>query len=246
VIAVRGLTKIFGTGKDALTALSDVSFTVEKGEIFGIIGMSGAGKSTFLRCLAMLETPTRGEILLRGVDISRLKGAQKRAIHRDMGVIFQGFNLLSQDTVAQNVAFPLRLVKHNEADVQKRVSELLGLVGLLDKAAAYPSQLSGGQKQRVAIARALATNPTVLLCDEPTSALDSLTTQNILQLLRDINQKLGVTILIITHELSVVRAICHRTAVLDGARLVEMDTTDALFAAPKSDIAKQLLGVRAL
>ncbi|MDR0813180.1 MAG: ATP-binding cassette domain-containing protein [Oscillospiraceae bacterium] len=243
MIEVRSLTKTFGSGQTAVTALSDVTFTVENSDIFGIIGMSGAGKSTFLRCLSMLETPSSGEILLRGVDISKLKGAPKRAAHRDMGVVFQGYNLLAQSTVAQNIAFPLKLVKYSKDTVNKRVDELLGLVGLRDKAGAYPSQLSGGQKQRVAIARALATSPSVLLCDEPTSALDSLTTKNILDLLRDINRQLGVTIIIITHELSVVRAICSHTAVIDGSKLVEIGRTDDLFDSPKSDIAKLLLGV---
>jgi D-methionine transport system ATP-binding protein len=243
MIEVSGLTKIFGKGDSAVTALSDVTFNVSDGDIFGIIGMSGAGKSTFLRCISMLETPTRGEILLNGVNISAIKGKSKRTAHRAMGVVFQGFNLLEQISVEQNIAFPLTIVKHNKEEVKARVAELLGLVGLTDKKDAYPAQLSGGQKQRVAIARALAANPSVILCDEPTSALDSLTTKNILELLKDINKKLGVTILIITHELSVVRSICTHAAVIDGSKLVEIGLTKEVFDSPKSDITKLLLGV---
>ena len=178
MIEIEHLSKIYSDKTGQVTALEDVSLSIEKGDIFGIIGMSGAGKSTLLRCLSMLEAPTQGRILLDGEDILSLKGAAQRAARKKMGVVFQGYNLLMQKTVAQNVAFPLELEKHDPAAVKARVTELLALVGLADRAGAYPAQLSGGQKQRVALARALATQPDVLLCDEPTSALDALTTRS--------------------------------------------------------------------
>nr|WP_243249409.1 ATP-binding cassette domain-containing protein [Anaerotruncus rubiinfantis] len=222
--------------------MNDVNLTIEKGDIFGIIGMSGAGKSTLLRCLSTLETPTSGTVELDGVNLSSLAGRQLIETRRKMGVVFQGYNLLMQRTVAQNVAFPLELAGADKAAIKKRVAELLDLVGLGDKAGSYPSQLSGGQKQRVAIARALATSPEVLFCDEPTSALDSLTTKAVLELLKDINQKMSVTIVIITHEISVVKSICNKVAVIDAANFVEWGGTREIFEAPKSDITKLLLG----
>ena len=242
LIEIQHLTKVFGQGADRVTALEDVSLRVEDGDIFGIIGMSGAGKSTLLRCLSMLEKPTSGKIVLDGSDLAALNGAQLRAERRKMGIVFQGYNLLMQKTVAENVAFPLKLEKgFGKAAVAARVDELLELVGLADKAKAYPAQLSGGQKQRVAIARALATKPEILLCDEPTSALDPLTTKAMLGLLADINRKLGVTILIITHELSVVRRICGRVAVIGDGRVAESGTVDEVFQNPRSQVAKLLL-----
>ena len=242
LIEIQHLTKVFGQGADRVTALEDVSLRVEDGDIFGIIGMSGAGKSTLLRCLSMLEKPTSGKIVLDGSDLAALNGAQLRAERRKMGIVFQGYNLLMQKTVAENVAFPLKLEKgFDKAAVAARVDELLELVGLADKAGAYPAQLSGGQKQRVAIARALATKPEILLCDEPTSALDPLTTKAMLGLLADINRKLGVTILIITHELSVVRRICGRVAVIGDGRVAESGTVDEVFQNPRSQVAKLLL-----
>ncbi len=242
LIEIQHLTKVFGQGADRVTALEDVSLRVEDGDIFGIIGMSGAGKSTLLRCLSMLEKPTSGKIVLDGSDLAALNGAQLRAERRKMGIVFQGYNLLMQKTVAENVAFPLKLEKgFDKAAVAARVDELLELVGLADKAKAYPAQLSGGQKQRVAIARALATQPEILLCDEPTSALDPLTTKAMLGLLADINRKLGVTILIITHELSVVRRICGRVAVIGDGRVAESGTVDEVFQNPRSQVAKLLL-----
>ena len=242
LIEIQHLTKVFGTGADRVTALEDVSLRVEDGDIFGIIGMSGAGKSTLLRCLSMLEKPTSGQIVLDGSDLAAMNGAQLRAERRKMGVVFQGYNLLMQKTVAENVAFPLKLEKgFDKAAVAARVDELLELVGLADKAKAYPAQLSGGQKQRVAIARALATKPEILLCDEPTSALDPLTTKAMLGLLADINRKLGVTILIITHDLSVVRRICGRVAVIGDGRVAESGTVDEVFQNPRSQVAKLLL-----
>ncbi len=242
LIEIQHLTKVFGTGADRVTALEDVSLRVEDGDIFGIIGMSGAGKSTLLRCLSMLEKPTSGQIVLDGSDLAAMNGAQLRAERRKMGVVFQGYNLLMQKTVAENAAFPLKLEKgFDKAAVAARVDELLELVGLADKAGAYPAQLSGGQKQRVAIARALATKPEILLCDEPTSALDPLTTKAMLALLADINRKLGVTILIITHELSVVRRICGRVAVICDGRVAETGTVSQVFENPRSEVTRLLL-----
>ena len=242
LIEIQHLTKVFGTGADRVTALEDVSLRVEDGDIFGIIGMSGAGKSTLLRCLSMLEKPTSGQIVLDGSDLAAMNGAQLRAERRKMGVVFQGYNLLMQKTVAENVAFPLKLEKgFDKAAVAARVDELLELVGLADKAGAYPAQLSGGQKQRVAIARALATKPEIFLCDEPTSALDPLTTKAMLALLADINRKLGVTILIITHELSVVRRICGRVAVICDGRVAETGTVSQVFENPRSEVTRLLL-----
>lgn len=246
MIEIKSLSKVYGNEKKQLSdtvALNNVSLTIPTGDIFGIIGMSGAGKSTLLRCLSMLEEPTSGSILLDGVDLVKLQGIQKRTAHQKMGVVFQGYNLLLQKTVADNIAFPLKLVHSSKAVIQQRVQELLELVDLADKANAYPSQLSGGQKQRVALARALATSPEVLLCDEPTSALDSLTTQSVLHFLKDINKKLGVTIVIITHDIGVVKSICNNVAVIDSGTIAESGSKKALFANPKSNITRMLLGV---
>ena len=242
MITISHLTKIFEGKGPRVTALEDVNLEIGKGDIYGIIGMSGAGKSTLLRCLTLLERPTSGQIMLAGQDIASLSGAQLRAARRGMGVVFQGYNLLMQKTVAENVAFPLKLDKYDKAAVDARVKELLELVGLADRAGSYPSQLSGGQKQRVALARALASKPQVLLCDEPTSALDPLTTKSVLELLKDINQKLGVTIIIITHELAVVRSICNRMVVIDNGLFVEQGETAEIFENPQSEVARLLLG----
>ena len=243
LIRIENLTKIFGSAAQQTAALQDVNLNIEQGDIFGIIGMSGAGKSTLLRCLCMLEKPTSGEIYLEDRPFSSFNGVQRREAARQMGVVFQGYNLLMQKNVHQNVAFPLNLVNgHNKEEVDKRVTELLQLVSLADKANAYPSQLSGGQKQRVALARALATNPKVLLCDEPTSALDSLTTQSVLRLLKDINKHLGVTIIIITHEIGVVKSLCNKMAVIDESRFVEVGSKKEIFANPQNSITRLLLG----
>ena len=241
MIEIKHLTKEFNDKSGKVVALRDVTATIQDGDIFGIIGMSGAGKSTLLRCLCLLEQPTGGDILLDGENLVRMNGARLRAARRRMGVVFQGYNLLMQKTVFDNVAFPLRLSKNDPAAVKARVTELLEIVGLADRAGAYPSQLSGGQKQRVALARALATNPSVLLCDEPTSALDALTTQSVLALLKKINAELGVTIVIITHELGVVRSICNRMVVIDESRVVEQGDVTEIFAHPQSAIARQLI-----
>lgn len=223
MIEIAHLTKEFDNpDKTRLGVLRDVSLTVEAGDIYGIIGMSGAGKSTMLRLIGLLDTPTSGTITVEGKDLSTLTGKAKIDYYKTVGTVFQGYNLLMQKTVAQNVIFPLTLSKgYDKAAAKKRVAELLELTGLTEKADVYPSQLSGGQKQRVAIARALATSPKLLLCDEPTSALDRLTTDSILGLLSDINRQLGVTILIITHEIAVVRKICNKVAVLEGGVLVD-------------------------
>lgn len=243
MITISHLTKIYESEGQRVTALDDVSLRIEAGDIYGIIGMSGAGKSTLLRCLTQLERPTSGEILLSGQNLAALSGARLRAARRGMGVVFQGYNLLMQRTVAENVAFPLKLEKgFDKKAVAARAAELLELVGLGDRARAYPAQLSGGQKQRVAIARALATNPGILLCDEPTSALDPLTTKSVLALLADINKKLGVTILIITHELSVVRAVCTHVAVISEGRLAESGAVAEVFERPQSGVTRRLLG----
>ena len=242
LIKIENLTKIFETKNGRVFALENVSLEIDKGEIYGIIGMSGAGKSTLLRCLSILEKPTSGAVIINGQNIHELKGSALLAQRREIGVIFQGYNLLAQKNVFNNIAFPLTLTGTPKAEVETRVSELLELVGLTDKRNMYPAQLSGGQMQRVAIARALATNPSVLLCDEPTSALDSFTTKSILALLKDINKKLGVTIVLITHEIGVVKNVCSRVAVIDAAKFVESGTVDAVFTNPKADITKLLIG----
>ena len=223
MIEISHLTKEFDNpDKSKLGVLRDVSLTVEAGDIYGIIGMSGAGKSTMLRLIGLLDTPPSGTITVEGRDLGSLAGKEKIDYYKMVGTVFQGYNLLMQKTVAQNVIFPLTLSRgYDKAAARKRVAELLELTGLTEKADVYPSQLSGGQKQRVAIARALATNPKLILCDEPTSALDRLTTDSILGLLSDINRQLGVTIIIITHEITVVRKICNKVAVLEGGVLVD-------------------------
>ncbi|MBC8569756.1 methionine ABC transporter ATP-binding protein [Zongyangia hominis] len=241
MIEITGLTKVFGAD-GSIRALDNINLSIADRDIFGVIGMSGAGKSTLLRCIALLEQPTAGTISIDGQPVQGLKNAALIKMRREIGVIFQGYNLLMQRTVIKNVMFPLEIGRMPKEAALKRAMELLELVGLSDKAQAYPSQLSGGQKQRVAIARALAVKPKLLLCDEPTSALDSLTTRSILDLLKEINKELGVTILIITHEIGVVRAICNRVAVIDNSNLIEMGETSEVLEHPKSDITRLLLG----
>ena len=240
MIRIKNLSKTFDKSCN-VDALKNVNLSIEAGDVCGVIGMSGAGKSTLLRCIAMLETPSSGSIEIDGKDIFSLKGKELLDLKKSLGVVFQGYNLLMQRSIRQNIAFPLELIKMPKDQIAKRVDELLCLVGLSDKAEEYPSQLSGGQRQRVAIARALASNPKVLLCDEPTSALDPLTTRSILKLLREINHTLGVTIVIITHEIGVVRSICNMVAVIDAGEIVESGLTKEVFAAPQSQAAKQLL-----
>jgi D-methionine transport system ATP-binding protein len=219
----------------------DLGGFIETGDIFGIIGLSGAGKSTLIRCINLLEKPTAGEILVDGVDVARLNSRELRAFRSRFGMVFQDYNLFMQRTVARNIAFPLEIAHMPEKDRSARVTELLELVGLQDKANAYPAQLSGGQKQRVSIARALATHPEFLLCDEPTSALDSLTTTSILSLLQSINQKLGVSIIIITHETGIVRRICRNMAVLSENRILESGRVAELVANPQSALTRRLM-----
>ena len=239
MIRIKNLSKTFDKSCN-VDALKNVNLSIEAGDVCGVIGMSGAGKSTLLRCIAMLETPSSGSIEIDGRDIFSLKGKELLDLKKSLGVVFQGYNLLMQRSIRQNIAFPLELIKMPKDQIAKRVDELLRLVGLSDKAEEYPSQLSGGQRQRVAIARALASNPKVLLCDEPTSALDPLTTRSILKLLREINHMLGVTIVIITHEIGVVRSICNKVAVIDAGEIAESGPTKEQFAAPQSQAAKQL------
>lgn len=240
MIRIKNLSKTFDKSCN-VDALKNVNLSIEAGDVCGVIGMSGAGKSTLLCCIAMLETPSSGSIEIDGKDIFSLKGKELLDLKKSLGVVFQGYNLLMQRSIRQNIAFPLELIKMPKDQIAKRVDELLRLVGLSDKAEEYPSQLSGGQRQRVAIARALASNPKVLLCDEPTSALDPLTTRSILKLLREINHTLGVTIVIITHEIGVVRSICNKVAVIDAGEIAESGLTKEVFAAPQSQAAKQLL-----
>lgn len=241
MIELRNLNKTFHTQDGALTALDDINLTVQDGEIFGIIGLSGAGKSTLVRCMNLLERPTHGEVLVDGQDLMKLSPAGLREVRRNIGMIFQSYNLLEQRTVLRNVLYPLELTHEDRRTARTRAMQLLDLVGLADRASAYPAQLSGGQKQRVAIARALATNPHYLLCDEATSALDPTTTDSILALLQTINRTLGVTVVVITHEMAVVDRICHRVAVIDNSRIVEMGAVDAIFANPRSAIARELI-----
>ncbi len=267
MIEVKQLTKEFRIAGDKnLTVLKDINLVIEQGDIFGIIGMSGAGKSTFIRCLNLLERPTGGSILIDGVDITMKKGRDLLALRKSIGMIFQNFNLLMQKNVSRNIAFGLEITKVadfvipgidkedykelgffqkrklKKKEIQRRVDELLRLVDLEDKKFEYPSKLSGGQRQRVAIARALATSPSILLCDEATSALDSRTTDSILKLLKKINEETGVTIVMITHEMNVVQKICNKVAVLDKSEIVASGYTEDVFGDTSSEIVAQLLG----
>ena len=241
MIEIKNLSKTFKTADSSLDALKNVSLTINDGDIYGIIGMSGAGKCTIVRCINMLERPTEGQILIDGVDMGSLSSKQLRDARRNITMIFQGFNLLMQRNCLKNICFPLELEGMKKEDAKKRALELLEIVGLPDKAKAYPAQLSGGQQQRIAIARALATNPKVLLCDEATSALDPNTTHSILNLIRDINKKLGITVIIITHQMSVVEETCNRVAILDNGTVVEQGEVSTVFAHPQSAAAKRLV-----
>ncbi|HHY61131.1 MAG TPA: methionine ABC transporter ATP-binding protein [Clostridia bacterium] len=241
MIKITNLRKVYHTGGGQVVALDGVSLHVKKGEIFGIIGLSGAGKSTLVRCINMLERPTSGTVEIDGVDMGSLSPRELRVARREIGMIFQHFNLLWSRTVYGNVAFPLEIAGYPEKKIRERVMELLDLVGLTDKVDAYPSQLSGGQKQRVGIARALANNPKVLLCDEATSALDPQTTQSILQLLKDINEKFNLTIVIITHEMNVIKEICDTVAVIENARIVETGPVVEVFTRPKTATARRFI-----
>ena len=241
MIEIKNVSKTFMTADGSVEALKNVSLSVENGDIFGIIGMSGAGKSTLVRCINMLERPDSGTVEIDGCDIGSLSKTRLREVRRSVTMIFQGFNLLMQKNCLKNVCFPLELAGVKKSEAKSRGLELLDLVGLRDKANAYPAQLSGGQQQRVAVARALATEPKVLLCDEATSALDPNTTNSILELIRDINEKLGITVIVITHQMSVVESICRHVAVLDGGELVEQGEVTEVFSHPKSAAARRLV-----
>ncbi|WP_298034794.1 methionine ABC transporter ATP-binding protein [uncultured Dysosmobacter sp.] len=255
MIQIQHLTKTFGDGETAVHALEDINLDIRQGEIFGIIGLSGAGKSTLVRCMNLLERPTSGTVIVDGQQLSWMEKQadnkdekvvfiserELRLVRRSITMIFQSFNLLMQRTVLKNVCFPMELSGVTAAKAKKRALELLEIVGLRDKAGAYPAQLSGGQKQRVAIARALATDPKVLLCDEATSALDPTTTASILALLKDLNQKLGVTVVVITHQMSVIEEICSRVAILDGGVIAEQGKVEDIFSNPSTDAARRLV-----
>ena len=241
IIQVRDVTKTF-VGKDnKVEALKGINLDIHKGEIYGIIGMSGAGKSTLVRCLNFLERPTTGTVFIEGKDLSQLKEGELRKTRTEIAMIFQHFNLLMQRNVIDNICFPMEIKGTSRKDAVKRAKELLEIVGLSEKAKAYPAQLSGGQKQRVAIARALANNPKILLCDEATSALDPTTTKAILALLKEINEKYGITIVIITHEMAVVQEICTHVAIVDSGNLAETGTVEEVFSRPKSSAARKLV-----
>ena len=242
-IELRGLSKVYQIPGGEVQALNNINLTIEQGDIYGIIGMSGAGKSTLIRCLNRLDTPTDGQVLIDGQNILAMSKKQLLQTRRRMAMIFQQFNLLMQKSVARNVRYPLEIAGAPKKQANERVMELLKIVGLEEKANAYPAQLSGGQKQRVAIARALASNPEMLLCDEAPSALDPMTTQSILELLKKINAELGITVVLITHEMAVIRQICNKVAILDGGKLVEQGTVDDVFMHTKSAAGKRLFGI---
>ena len=241
IICLEGLGKQFQTTNGTVTALDDINLEILKGEIFGIIGLSGAGKSTLVRCINYLETPTAGRVIFEGQNLSMMKESEIRKARQSMGMIFQQFNLLAQRNVLQNVCFPMEIAGVPKAEAKKRAAELLKLVGLEERMKAYPAQLSGGQKQRVAIARAMSTNPKVLLCDEATSALDPNTTKSILELLKKINRELGITVIVITHEMAVIESICDRVAIIDHSHIAESGKVSEIFSGPKSEIGRQLI-----
>lgn len=241
MIEIQHLGKTYTTAAGSITALDDINLTINDGEIFGIIGLSGAGKSTLVRCINLLERPTEGKVLIDGSSITELSRKELLKLRQSIGMIFQGFNLLEQRTVLGNVCFPLEIAGVPRSEAKQRAAELLKLVGLTDRVKSYPSQLSGGQKQRVAIARALANNPRYLLCDEATSALDPNTTRQILDLLKEINKKLNVTIIVITHEMKVIDRICDSVAVIDSSHIAEVGKVHDIFTNPKTKIARDLI-----
>lgn len=266
MIKITNLSKTFNTSNSNVTVLNNINLEIQDGDIFGIIGMSGAGKSTLIRCMNLLERPTQGSVVIDGTDITSLRRNELRKKRKNIGMIFQGFNLLMQKTVKKNIAFGLEIIPTNDfvpqsmklteykkmnyfrkrkvkkQEIQNRVNELLKIIDLESKANTYPAKLSGGQRQRVAIARALATNPSVLLCDEATSALDSMTTKSILALLKKINEETKVTIVVITHEMNVVKEICNKVAVIDKSEIIEQGSVSDIFTNYKSDITKRLIG----
>lgn len=241
MLQMKDVAKTFIGKENTVEALRGINLTIQRGEIYGIIGMSGAGKSTLVRCLNFLEKPTSGEVWIEGENLAVMKEEQLRRARTRIAMIFQHFNLLMQRSVLDNVCFPMEITGHSKKEARKRAQELLTIVGLEDKASAYPSQLSGGQKQRVAIARALAMDPKILLCDEATSALDPQTTKSILALLKDINQKYGITMVIITHEMTVVQEVCTHVAIIDKGTLAEQGTVEEVFSRPQSEAAKKLV-----
>ena len=241
MIELKHITKVFPTPEGDFEALHDVSLTIGDGDIFGIVGMSGAGKSTLVRCINLLERPTSGQVVIDGEDLTTLSAPQLREKRRAISMIFQQFNLLMQRTCLKNICFPMEIAGVPKAEARKRALEYLDIVGLPDKANAYPAQLSGGQKQRIAIARALASDPKILLCDEATSALDPTTTRSILRLVQDINRRLGITVVVITHEMAVVEEICHHVAILEHGRMVETGTVEEVFSNPKTEAGRRLV-----
>lgn len=238
MIELKNISKTFHTTSGKVEAVKDANIVIKDGEIFGFIGYSGAGKSTIVRCINLLERPTTGNVIFDDVDLTELSDSDLRKKRKEIGMIFQQFNLLKSLTVFENVAFNLKNESLSKSEIRNRVEELLDLVGIPEKADSYPSQLSGGQKQRVAIARALANNPKVLLCDEATSALDPQTTSQILQLIKELNQKLKITVIIITHEMAVIKSICDRVAVMENGNIVEVNSVYNLFSNPHTDISK--------
>ncbi|MCK8828551.1 methionine ABC transporter ATP-binding protein [Natroniella acetigena] len=241
MIKINNLQKVYRSAEQEVIALQKIDLEIETGEIFGIIGPSGAGKSTLIRCLNLLEKPSSGDIIIAGQDLTELTTKELREARKEIGMIFQNFNLLKSRTVAQNVAFPLELAGEKKDKIKSKIYKLLKLVGLADKADSYPSQLSGGQQQRVGIARALANDPQVLLCDEATSSLDPETTNSILELLKDINQKLGITIVLITHEMEVIKEICTKVAVLEAGQIAEQGAVIDLFLNPQQEVTKRFV-----
>ncbi len=241
IIKIQDVSKEFKNKKTQVNALNNINIDIQQGDIFGIIGMSGAGKSTLVRCINFLERPSEGTVIVDGKDLSKLGNKELRKTRKDISMIFQHFNLLMQRNVIDNICFPLEINGVHKQEARKRAEELLEVVGLKDKAKAYPAQLSGGQKQRVAIARAIANNPKILLCDEATSALDPQTTKSILNLLKNINKKYGITIVIITHEMTVIQEICNHVAILNNGELAEQGRVTDIFAAPKTKAAKRLV-----
>ena len=241
MIELKNLSKIYDNGKTRVGAVKDINLTIEDGDIFGIIGLSGAGKSTLIRCINFLEKPTEGQVIFDGVDLGAISHKELLKKRQSMSMIFQNFNLLSQRTALDNICYPLEIAGNSKNEAREKARRLLAIVGLSDKEKSYPVQLSGGQQQRIAIARALATDPKVLLCDEATSALDPTTTSSILNLLKEINKNMGVTIIVITHEMRVIEQICNKVAVIDKSHIVEEGPVREVFTAPKSQIAKQLI-----
>ena len=241
MIELKHITKRFPTAEGEFTALNDVSLTIGDGDIFGIVGMSGAGKSTLVRCLNLLERPSQGQVIIDGEDLCAMSQKELTLRRRSISMIFQHFNLLMQRTCLDNICFPMEIAGKKGPEVKKRARELLDIVGLPDKADAYPAQLSGGQKQRIAIARALASDPKILLCDEATSALDPKTTRDILRLIQDINRRLGITVVIITHEMGVIEEICSHVAILDHGVLQETGTVEEVFSNPKTEAGRRLV-----